>query len=401
MKKQLFVIGVGPGSSEYITAIGQSRIIGCDEVYSAKRLTYMLSSIRSDIKERSISAMIKSIRLSKAQVIGVLVSGDTGFFSMCNLLIKELQDDCEIEVICGISSLQFLCARLHLSYENIKIVSLHGRNNNILGAVSYNERVFVLTGGENKAHHICENLSSNGLGHVNVIAGENLSMPIERILKGTAKKMSLETFDDLTVLLIENEEFTDAQIPLKDSDFTRGNIPMTKEEIRDITVSKLAITSNDIIYDVGAGTGSVSIQMARKAKDGLVYAIEQKSEGIDLIKKNKKKLGSYNLIPIHGKAPEALEGLPAPNKVFIGGSAGEIESIIGCVLKKNPKVKIVMNAITLETLHQIMSSLSHFGIDYEAICVNISVSEAIGSYHMMKANNPVYIISSKEETPDE
>jgi precorrin-6Y C5,15-methyltransferase (decarboxylating) len=393
MKKQLYIIGAGTGNVNILTDKGLKLIKSCEVVYSTKRLAHLLSIVREDIIESPVLEMQTKILETQSERIGILVSGDTGFFSVTKALIEKFSDSCDIEVICGISSLQYFCSKIGISYENMKVVSLHGRENSILGAVSYNPQVFVLTGGANKAAVVCGNLVENGLGELRVTAGENLSMPNERIITGSAQELSEYTFDDLTVLLIENDGFVNWYLPLYDRDFDRGNVPMTKEEVRFVTVSKLAVEPGDIVFDIGAGTGSVAMEMARKAHDGCVYAIEQKEESVALINQNRKKLGGYNVCVIHGKAPDVLLELPRPDKAFIGGSCGNMNEIVELLLEKNPNIKLAANAITLETLNEAVTVFKKQGFETDIVCINVSTSKSIGDYHMMIANNPVYIIT--------
>lgn len=393
MIKQVYLIGAGTGSIQYLTGYGLQTIKDCDEIYSTNRIGDLMSEVRKDIKNLAISEMTNTVLSSSASKIAVLVSGDTGFFSVAKTLLKDLKDKCEVEVICGISSMQYLCSKVGRSYENMKIVSLHGRNNSILGAVSYFPQLFVLTGGNNKAHDICGYLCSQGLKDIKVVAGENLSMDSERIVEGTAEEISKLNFADLTVLIIENDNWVDHNIAIMDEDLVRGKVPMTKEEVRFVTVAKMKIKSRDIIYDIGAGTGSLSFEMARKAYEGLVYAIEQNKEGIDLIEENKNLLGGYNVVTLHGMAPEVLEGLPKPDKAFIGGSKGNMDSIIKVLIEKNPNIFIAVNAITLETLNEAIKVMTDNGFETDIVCINAARSKKIGGYNMMTANNPVYIIS--------
>lgn len=394
MRKQLYIIGAGTGAQEFLTERGRELIKNCEVVYCTKRLSQLFSALRGDIIECSVSQMQTEILGSMSQRIGVLVSGDTGFFSMAKILVEQLSNIFDIEVICGISSMQYFCSKLGIGYENMKVVSLHGRENLILGAVSYNPQVFVLTGGSNKANAVCSNLVENGLGELRVTAGENLSMSNERIVKGCAKELSEYTFDDLTVLLIENAQFVKRYLPLYDRDFIRGDIPMTKEEVRSITLSKLAVEPCDIVYDIGAGTGSVAIEMARKAYDGCIYAIEQKEEGVALINQNREKLGGYNVSIIQGSAPAAFINLPRPDKAFIGGSSGNMNELVKLLVEKNPNIKLAANAITLETLNETVTAFEKHGFLTDIVCVNVSTAKKVGDYHMMMANNPVYIITA-------
>ncbi|MDU4892109.1 MAG: bifunctional cobalt-precorrin-7 (C(5))-methyltransferase/cobalt-precorrin-6B (C(15))-methyltransferase [Clostridium sp.] len=393
MLKQVYIIGAGTGCLGMLTAKGREIIQQCDELYSTNRIGELMTEIRRDIENLPISEISLRVLESEASKVGVLVSGDTGFFSMTKSLLKSLEGKCQVEVICGISSMQYLCSKTGRSYENMKIVSLHGRNNSILGAVSYFPQLFVLTGGSNKAHDICRFLSEQGLGEVRIIAGENLSMASERIIEGTAKELSELKFEDLTVLIIENYNCTDHNISIRDEELTRGKVPMTKEEVRFVTIAKMKIKSKDIIYDIGAGTGSVAFEMARKAYKGMVYAIETNPDGIELIKENRRLLSGYNVITVEGMAPQVMEELPRPDKAFIGGSKGNMDSIIKALVEKNPEVFIAINAITLETLNEAMKVMEANGFDAEIVCINSARSKKVGGYNMMTANNPVYIIS--------
>ena len=197
-------------------------------------------------------------------------------------------------------------------------------------------------------------------------------------------------------MYIENSEFKNPHQPLNDEDFIRGDIPMTKAETRWLSVQKLGIQPNDIVYDIGAGTGSVAVEMARKAFNGFVYAVEMKAEACDLINQNKLRHGAYNLDIIHARAPDGINELPAPDKVFIGGSSGSMAEILEALTAKNPLLKIASNAITLQSISRIIEGYETCGLDdTDIICVNIAKSKKIKDYDMMAAQNPVYIITGQ------
>jgi precorrin-6Y C5,15-methyltransferase (decarboxylating) len=180
---------------------------------------------------------------------------------------------------------------------------------------------------------------------------------------------------------------------MKDELFIRGNIPMTKGEVRAVSISKLELEPNSILYDIGAGTGSVSIEAALAAKQGHVYAFEQKPEGCDLIAQNAEKFGVRNLTIVSGKAPETLYGISNPDRVFIGGTGGNMTDILDYLLRKNAGLKIVLNVITLESLNQAVSYINAKNLPAEIISLQISKAEQIGPYHMMQGQNPIYIIT--------
>lgn len=169
---------------------------------------------------------------------------------------------------------------------------------------------------------------------------------------------------------------------------------MTKEEVRSVSLSKLRLTEDSICCDVGAGTGSVSVEMALRADQGQVFAIEKKEEAAALLEENKQKFAVDNLEIIKGEAPQALENLPAPTHAFIGGSSGNLKEIVALLLGKNPQVRIVINCITLETISEALDVLKEYDFQQrEVVQLAASRSKEIGRYHLMMGENPIYIIT--------
>lgn len=207
-----------------------------------------------------------------------------------------------------------------------------------------------------------------------------------------------------------NNERIIATIP--DEDFIRGKVPMTKSTIRDLSIIKLGLRPGDVLFDIGSGTGSIAIQAASMNKTIKVYAIEKNKDALELIEANRKKFECENVEIIHGVAPEAIKGLETPDCGFIGGSGGNLREIIDTLGTLNPNVRIVINAISLETLGETVSLIESydraknqkgegktasgptFGIeDLEIEQISVSKSKEVGSYHMMMGENPIYIIS--------
>ena len=182
---------------------------------------------------------------------------------------------------------------------------------------------------------------------------------------------------------------------MRDEWFIRGEIPMTKSEVRAVSVSKLELCRDNIVYDIGAGTGSVSVEAALKVPEGHVYAFEQKEEGCALIRANAEKAGLTNLTVVPGKAPESLAGYPAPDRVFLGGSSGNMEEILDLVTELNPAVQLVINVIALESLNQAMAWFQKKGWEPEVVCMQVSRAAKRGPYHMMQAQNPIYILAAQ------
>jgi len=382
--EKLIIIGLGPGNPDMLTAKAKDSLAMQQRVYNTREIPLTELTLELSEAGRGDAA--------------VLVSGDCGFFSAAKMLINDLSDKYDIELIPGISSIQYMSAKLRVAYDDAALISLHGRKVNIVPIVCYNKKIFALAGGINSPGEICGTLSRHGLGDVTVSVGEWLSYPDEKIVTGSAFELKGMGFGELSVVYIENPKAVNPLVPLRDSDFIRdGGVPMTKEEVRWLSIQKLGAAPSDVIYDVGAGTGSVSVELARRAFSGFVYAIEDNADACNLVRENAKKHGAHNVEAIHGKAPEAFENLPAPDKAFIGGSSGNMDGILKKLIRLNSSIKIVANAITIQTLNQIVEGFSANGItNTDIVCVNIAKSRKISGYDLMTAQNPVYIITGEE-----
>ena len=184
---------------------------------------------------------------------------------------------------------------------------------------------------------------------------------------------------------------------IDDSEFIRGKVPMTKQEVRILTLTKARIAPSDIVYDIGAGTGSISIEAARIAHEGKVFAIERNPDGISLIKENMKKFQVENIEVVSGEAPGALAGLPNCDAVIIGGSGRNLDDILD-IVHERLKVggRVILNCITIQTISSCLEYLrAHKDeFDYEAIQVQVNRLKAVGPYDMADAVNPIYIVTA-------
>ena len=400
---KVIVAGAGPGSLSDYTGRVIEAVRKADLVLTADRLAEPLRQLNKDERVLGIMDTVRFIGEHREEDIAVcvLASGDTGFYSIASTIARRIDPAVELEFISGIGSLSYFAARLKMGYENMKLCSLHGKEKSIIPDVCYHEKVFTLTGGSVRAHDIVQSLIDAGLSNVTLYIGEKLSMEGERIVSGTPAELAGLTFDDLTVMIIENKNYVNQYKTLKDSDFVRGKSPMTKEAVRNLSLAALAIEPTDVVYDIGAGTGSVTCAMALKASESMVYALEKEADAVALVKENMEKTGARNICIRQAMAPDGLAEFPPADKVFIGGSTGNLREIMEEILRKNEKAVFVVTAVTLETISQAVEVCKALELETEITCANISSAQKLGRYHLMKAENPVYIIKGAKTFEDE
>lgn len=393
---EISLVGIGMGSAETRTAEASRAIRESDLLIGARR---MIDSCREFGKDCYVEYDSQKIAQYLAEhpeyeKVAVLLSGDPGFNSGAKKLLDVLGN--QVKVISGISSASYFMSQIQKSWDDVLITSAHGKHTNLVSLIKRNKKVFSILGTRNGIQNLAQEMAALGLNRAQLYTGECLSYPDEKIRKGAPEDFLNYEADPLSVVYVENpdaqKEYVTHGIP--DTEFLREKVPMTKEEVRTVSLSKLHLEEDSVCYDVGAGTGSVSIEMASRAWNGKVYAIEKKALAVELLKKNREKFAVENLEIIEGTAPEALENLEPPTHAFIGGSSGKMETILRLLLEKNPSVRIVINCIALETVSETLQCLKTLPVKEEEILqISVSKGKSVGNYHMMMGENPIYIIS--------
>lgn len=388
---KIYIIGIGMGNTKTLTSEAKDKIEQSDILIGAGRMLEPFSELKKETlvsyNSKEIADFIKS---SNAEKISVLMSGDAGFYSGARKLLSLL-DGLNAEIISGISSLVYFCNHLGISYENVNAVSMHGRKCNIVSEVRTHERTFVLLG-----DNPCRKLVDFNLGDTKIYIGERLSYEDEKIIIGTACDFAGVELNPLSVMLIENPNYQNcAKIGIDDDEFIRSDVPMTKSEVRSVSISKLRIEEDDICWDIGGGTGSVTVEMALLCRRGAVYSVEKNNNAAELIRRNCKKFMVDNVHIIEGSAPECLDNAEAPDKVFIGGSSGNMRGIIEAAAAKNKNVLFVINVIALESLSETIDILKEMKLDFDVSQINVSRNKKVGTLNLMTGLNPVFVISAK------
>lgn len=397
------LIGMGSGTPELLTAQGLAALQSADLIIGAKRLlehlpTGCTENRKALYKPENILSCLSEFPAANA---ALLYSGDTGFYSGASKLLPMLRAfGISARVLPGISSVQLLSSAIGRPWQDWKLVSAHGCACDPAAEclTAEGRPVFFLTGGTETPATLCAKLTDAGLGDAHGIIGENLGTPQEHLAFGTAQTLAANACAPLSVLLIEDTVLPARRTPgFPDDAFIRGEVPMTKQEVRAAVLAKLAVRPTDTLWDVGAGTGSVSVELALAAPRGHVYAVECAPDACALIRQNWEKFHAYNLFLIEGTAPQVLADLPAPDAVFIGGTKGSMTEVVDAALAKNPNARLCISAIALETLSAAIAALAAHGQTAEVTQLAVSRTRPAGKLHLLMANNPIFLITGEQK----
>ena len=393
------LIGMGSGQPENLTLQGLAALRQADLILGARRLLAVLPAGCTENRAAAYrpDEVAELLQTSGAENAVLVYSGDTGFYSGASSMMEKLEAlGVRARVLPGLSSIQLLAAALGRPWQGWNLVSAHGRTCDPVAECMQGRPTFFLTGGSEDPATLCAQLEAEGFGDVQGVVGQCLGTPEEKLFRGSVKELAAGRFNSLSVLLVEAVEGLPRRAPgLPDEAFERGDVPMTKQEVRAAVLAKLAVRPEDILWDVGAGTGSVSVELALAAPRGRVYAVECRPEGCALIKANREKFRTRNLVLVEGLAPDALSDLPAPDAVFIGGSKGSLAVIVDAALDKNPDARICVSAIALESLSAAVAALTAKGRTVQVSQIAVSRARAVGGLHLMMAQNPIYLITGE------
>ena len=253
--------------------------------------------------------------------------------------------------------------------------------------------------GESGPTALCQKLTDAGLGGLSVAVGEDLGLASQKIFSGSAAQAAGAQFGPLAVLLAEPAFRLPARTPgWPDDTFVRAEgVPMTKQAIRAQVLAQLALCPGETVWDVGAGTGSVSLEMAYANGGAPVWAVERLPAACDVLEENRRRLGGWNVRVMQGSAPQALAGLPAPDAVFLGGTGGELGPILDAVWAANPAARVCLTAIALETLAAALEAFAARGRKADVVQIAAAHAGGPGRLHLLRAESPVFILTAKEK----
>lgn len=331
--------------------------------------------------------------------VAILASGDPTFFGISRFLLRNLPKE-RIEIFTNVTSMQYAFSRIKEPWDDAIFVSVHGRGMHAaLDKIVAAEKACVLTDKVNTPSAIARELIERGAEGYEAWLCEDLGLPTEKFTRSDLRGLLELKPSDLNILiLIRTYEPNLVQYPLigiDDDEFQTTKKLITKQEVRAVTLSKLQLQDDLVLWDIGAGSCSVSIEASNLMPNGRIFAVERNPQCVGFINENLKKFCTRNVKLVEAYAPEGLEDLPDPDRVFIGGAGGQLEEIIDAVDKRlKADGMIVLNAVTLDTLTKAVEFLEDHGYTVEATCVNIAKTRRLTEYKMFEAQNPVYIITA-------
>lgn len=418
---RIALLGSGMGTKTGMTQEAACFLETADYLFGAKRLLSAAGPgqktfpyyLAEDILP-VLDTLLAEVSCGEERTAGFLFSGDCGFYSGCETLYRELcrwreekeadpQAGVRIELrrYPGISTVSYLSAAGGFSWQDAKLFSIHGRGGvpewraELLEAVRYHEKTFLLLSGVKDINAVGE-LLQEGLPDCRILTGYQLSYPEEEVSELSPKECAELVKEGLYACMILNGRAQKRALThgKKDDAFLREKVPMTKEEVREAAICKLHLHEDAVVYDIGSGTGSVAVEIAQRSGRLKVFAIEQKEEAVSLIRRNCKKFRVENVNVICAKAAEVLETLPAATHAFIGGTGGQMTDILKKLRRINPSMRVVITAVTLETIGEIAQILKTIPVvEQEIVQMQVSRAKSAGSYSLMQAENPVYLCS--------
>lgn len=444
---KITLAGIGMGSKNTLTMEVKEAIETSDYVFGAARMVEIVPEgipAYPFYQAKDIIPVIEDMIKGKEgdKHVTILFSGDTGFFSGCAKMVSAVHElgISDVEVLPGISSIAYLSSKAGLSWQDAYIISAHGTDLDswrakLNHALLTEKKIFLLTSDYRDLKEIGKTVfylsrklilgdstwsreenPSDLHGeeeclkkYTRFYVGNHLSYSEEEILEMDYVDLLKVQKKGLYVCMIENElpsvckeSLNECKIDsgvmrylapgTEDEAFIRDKVPMTKEEIRQLSVCKLHLRKDSVVYDIGSGTGSVAVEIAKLSPDISVYALECDSTAVRLIGENIEKFRTPQIHVLETMAPKGLENLPTPTHAFIGGSKGNLREILSALYEKNPSMRVVMNAVSLETVVAFQEVLKEFPVtNLDISQVSVSKAKQLGNYHLMQANNPVFI----------
>lgn len=390
------LIGIGADGAASLPTLYKQWIDESERLVGGERQLSFFPYYRGEkiVIRNNLTSLLATL-ISEPKKTVILASGDPMFYGIGSYLAKKVP----IEVYPSVSSLQWAFAKMGESWHDAYIVSLHGRMmKGLAQRIDGKEKVAVLTDDTNDPRAIASYLLSYGMTEYEAFVGENLGGENERCRLLTLEEMKDASFAPLNIVILRRTNKGPSwTFGINDEEFWQRKPEkglITKKEVRVLSLQSLRLHEKSVVWDIGTCTGSVAIEAAKIAREGAVFAIEKNVYDIEICQKNMKKFRT-DFTLVHGRAPEHLEQFPDPDAVFIGGTSGSLQDIIAeCCTRLKKGGRIVINAVTVETLYEAVDALRSHGYAADILLAQVSRSKPILQLTRFEALNPIYIISA-------
>jgi len=404
MKESIIIIGAGL-SPDDISPRALRAIKDADILMGGRRQIDFFPDHKAEkiILQKNIAEHLtrvqKKIREKKT---AVLASGDPNFFGIAALFYKVFDRD-TISVIPNATAFQWAFARIKEPWDGAHFISVHGRDRSVLENIIFSAGTYVV---------YCDNKNSpagvaaylvernRALGSCRAWIFDGLGGKDEKIMEGSLNALKKTEASPLSMMIIKNTAPAEKAYPpgIPDDLFVHTGGLITKRDVRLVALSRLQLRNGLVLWDIGAGSGSLSIESANMFPHARIYAVEKHGRRFDQLEKNVRMFNMSNVVPVKGSAPDILSELPRPDRVFIGGAGGTLEPILRVVKKKtNPGGHLVMNCVMLETLLTIRSILKTWKWVYDISAVQVSHLFSGKDPEYFKSENPVFVVHGSKE----
>lgn len=400
-QQKIYLVGAGITGWEGFGSKALEIIAKADIMIGHQRHLAIFPDFAGEKRELGdLPELMEFLKQTEQRVV-MLASGDPTFFGVSRFLLRNLPKE-RIEIFPNVTSMQYAFARIKEPWDDGIFVSVHGRGmQQAVDRIISAEKACVLTDRNNTPAAIAGELIERGAEGYEAWLCEDLGMPTEKFTKTTVRGLLDIAASELNILiLIRTYEPNLVHYPLigiQDEEFQTSKKLITKLEVRAVTLAKLQLQDDLVLWDIGAGSGSVSIEAANLMPTGRIFALEKNPQCVGFITENLKKFCAHNIKLIEAYAPEGLDELPDPDRVFIGGAGGRLDEIIDSVSQRlRPEGVVVINAVTLDTLTRGVEFLEDHGFTVEATCINIAKTRKLTEFKMFEAHNPVYVIAARK-----
>lgn len=387
------IIVAGAGTGDFTHEV-QNALNEADVVLSSPRFESIIPFGKKFIPMRDFDSSFSQLEHEHGRKL-ILLSGDPCIYSLLPMIRQRFMN---IRVLPGISSLQVLCARACEVWSDAVILSGHGRTlraGTFLNLVERNRLVILFCDSNISPKWACQNLIHIH-GDIEVFIGCNLGSHDEQIFHGKPEDFICQNFPELSIILVKNHEvYVPLNLHLRDSEFIReSRIVMTNENVRSVILSRLNLNRDSVLWDIGAGSGSISISSGHENIYAEIHAIEYKHEAADLISRNASRFHTHNIIIHEAKALDVLHSLPEPTHIFIGGTEGELSAILEYISRMKSPVYVMIACVTLETFSRAYETLREWE-NFDAVQISVNQSKYLNpSMTLINARTPVMLLSA-------